>query len=141
MFKGIDITAIRKYVSPKDPDKENPTVFHIGYLDQRLQAHIDDKCTTLQMSTGKKNEKADAIIAARKRNYDLVKYSVRDIENFIDPKSDAPLVIKLENHGIGKESKPALPDSVMDMLGSELIEELAEQVMKTRELSEEEEKN
>ena len=30
MLTGIDVNATREYVSKLDPDKENPSVFHIG---------------------------------------------------------------------------------------------------------------
>lgn len=141
MFTGIDIDAVRQYVSPNDPDKTNPTVFHIASLDTKLQGSIEDKCTTMRASAGKKDEAADMNFAMKRRSYDLVRFGVKQIENFIDPKTKEPVLFKLENVSVGSKAYLALPERVVDMLGIKLIDELAVEVEKNQNLGAEEAKN
>jgi len=68
MITGINIYETRAYKSKLDPDKNNPTVFHIGMLDPFLRAHIDDEVTSLEVSSKNPDDKAKANICASKRN-------------------------------------------------------------------------
>lgn len=142
MFTGIDINATRKYISPNDPDKNNPTVFHIAQLDPRLQAHIEDKCTTMHASaSGKKDEPAEVGFAMKKRACEFVRFGVRGIDGLLDPATNFPIEIKLDNVSIGQKAYQALPEKIIGMLGMRLIEELAAEVERGQVLTGEEAKN
>ncbi len=141
MLTGININETRKYVSKRDPDKENPSVFHIGVLDPFLRSWIEDKCTSIEFSSGGADDPTRGNVLAKKRNILLVKYGVRDIENFLDPQVKAPIKVTLGNTSISGKAYPALADQVISLLGTALIDELADEVLKEQDLSGDERKN
>lgn len=141
MLTGINIHETRKYVSKRDPDKDNPTLFHVGVLDPFLRSWIEDKCTSIEFSSGGADDPAKGNVLAKKRNILLVKYGVRDIENFLDPQTKAPVKVTIGNTSIGGKSYPALPDQVISLLGTPLIDELAEEILREQDLGETERKN
>jgi hypothetical protein len=141
MLTAININATKPYVSKRDPDKDNPTVFQIGIMDPFLRAHIEDKSTSFEISSTNPDEAARANAAMKKKNIMLVKFGIRGIENFIDPVTKAPIKISLDNHSIGGKGYPAIPDKILVLLGSVIIDELADAVVKEQDLSGEEAKN
>lgn len=141
MLTGINIHETRKYVSKRDPDKDNPTIFHVGVLDPFLRSWIEDKCTSIEFSSGGGDDPAKGNVLAKKRNILLVKYGVRDIENFLDPQTKAPVKVTIGNTSISGKGYPALPDQVISLIGTPIIDELAEEVLKEQDLGETERKN
>jgi hypothetical protein len=140
MFQAIDVKAIKKYVSPNDPDKNNPTVFHHGIIEPVLRAHIEGKCFNSEINDKNKDGKRIVNINVTKHSILIVKYGLRGIENFNDA-AGHPVRFELGNHNINGVNYPALPDDIIAALGTDLINELAEQIIGNQEVSEEQEKN
>ena len=141
MITGININSTRSFVSTRDPGKDNPTVFHIGILDPFIRSWIDDRCTSLQISQGGPDAQANASIAPKKMSILHVKYGVRAIDNLIDPLTKMAVLIKMETVSVNGKAYQALPDEVLCLLGTNLIDELAAEIIKEQDLSEAAQKN
>ena len=137
---GIDINETRDYILKDDPDKENPTIFKIGLLAPLLKAKILDEASAFEVSSQNPEDEAKVSYKLNKRNYDLVRFGVKGIENLIDPQTRKPLRVSFDTINIGNKSYLALPARIMSMI-SPWISELAEEVLKETSLTEEERKN
>jgi hypothetical protein len=141
MLTGIDINATRKYVSKLDPDRDNPTVFHIGVLDPTLRAEIDDDSSTYEMSSTNPNDKAKVRLNWNKRQITAIKFGLKGIENFMDPQTRKPVELKFETIRYAGKMRDAVPDRIIAMFSSELRQELAEVILNESKLSGDERKN
>ena len=141
MLTGIDVTATRKYVSKLDPDKENPTVFHLGYLDPALRAELDDESSSFKLSSTNPKDPADIKINYNKRQLMAIKYGLKGLENFLDPQNKKPVDFKCETIRCAGKMRDTVPDRIIAMFTSELRTELAEEILNESKLSEEERKN
>lgn len=141
MLTGIDINATRKYVSKLDPDRDNPTVFHIGVLDPTLRAEIDDDSSTYEMSSTNPNDKAKVRLNWNKRQITAIKFGLKGMENFLDPQTRKPAELKFETIRYAGKMRDAVPDRIIAMFSSELRQELAEVILNESKLSGDERKN
>jgi hypothetical protein len=141
MLTGIDINATRKYVSKLDPDKDNPTIFHIGVLDPALRAEIDDDSSSYEMSSTNPDDKAKVKLNWNRRQITAIKFALKGLDNFWDPVSNKPAVVSFETIKYAGKMREALPDRIIAMFPSELRQELAEVILNESKLSEAETKN
>jgi len=141
MLTGIDVNATRKYISKLDPDRDNPTVFHIGVLDPVLRAEIDDDSSTYEMSSTNPNDKAKVRLNWNKRQITAIKFGLKGIENFLDPQTQKPVELKFETIRYAGKMRDAVPDRIIAMFSSELRQELAEVILNESKLSGDERKN
>ena len=141
MLTGIDINATRKYTSKLDPDKDHPTVFHIGVLDPALRAEIDDDSSSYEMSSTNPNDKAKVRLNWNKRQISAIKFALKGLENFLDPQTKKPIELKFETIRYAGKMRDAVPDRIIAMFSSELRQELAEVILNESRLSEDEQKN
>jgi len=141
MLTGIDVNATREYVSKLDPDKQNPTVFHIGLLDPVLRAEVDDESSTYEMSSTNPNDKARVRLNWNKRQIMAIKFGIKGIDNFIDPQTNKPLELKFDTINYAGKSRNVVSDRIIAMFPSELRQELAEAILNESRLSEDERKN
>ena len=141
MLTGIDINATKKYVSKLDPDKENPTVFHIGVLDPVLRAEIDDDSSSYEMSSTNPNDKAKVRLNWNKRQITAIKFGLKGLENFLDPQTKKPVDLKFETIRYAGKMRDAAPDRIIAMFPSELRSELSEVILNESKLSGDERKN
>ena len=141
MLTGIDINATRKYVSKLDPDKDNPTTFHIGVLDHVLRAEIDDDSSSYEMSSTNPNDKAKVRLNWNKRQITAIKYGLKGLENFLDPQTKKPIELKFETIRYAGKMRDAVPDRIIAMFPSELRQELSEVILDESKLSGDERKN
>ena len=141
MLTGIDVTATRKYVSKFDPDKDSPTVFHVGVLDPVLRAEIDDESSSYEMSSSDPKDKAKIILNWNKRQITAIKFGLKDLENFLDPQTKKAIEFKCETIRYAGKMRDVVPDRIIAMFPSELRQELAEVILDESKLSEGERKN
>ena len=141
MLTGIDINATRKYSSKLDPDKDNPTLFHIGVLDPALRAEIDDDSSSYEMSSSNPNDKAKVHLNWNKRQIAAIKFGLKGLDNFLDPQTKKPIELKFETIRYAGKMRDAVPDRIIAMFSSELRQELAEVILNESRLSEDEQKN
>ena len=141
MLTGIDVTATKKYVSKLDSDKDNPTVFHIGFLDPALRAEIDDDSSSYEMSSTNPNDKAKVKLNWNKRQITAIKFGLKGLENFLDPQTKKAIEFKCETIRYAGKMRDCVPDRIIAMFPSELRAELAEVILDESKLSENERKN
>ncbi len=142
MYMGLNLHETKKYVSKNDPDKENPTVFHLGVLDRMVSDYIEDNSVEYRVSSPDPDAEALPHILFAARALLIVKFGVRKIENFINPETKEPAAIEAEAVLINGRPYKALPDKILAMLPtSALITELALEITKMNSLSEDEAKN
>jgi len=141
MLTGIDVTATRKHVSKLDPDKDNPTTFHIGLLDPTLRAEVDDESSTYEMSSTNPNDKAKVKLNWNKRQITAIKFGLKGMDNFLDPQTKKPIDLKFEAIHYAGKMRDVVPDRIIAMFPSELRSELAEVILNESRLSEDEQKN
>ena len=141
MLTGIDVNSTRKYVSKMDPDKENPTVFHIGLLDPVLRAEVDDESSSYEMSSTNPNDKAKVRLNWNKRQIMAIKFGLKGMDNFLDPQTSKPVDLKFETFHYAGKMRNVLPDRIIAMFPNELRQELAEVILNESKLTEDEQKN
>jgi len=141
MLTGINIFESKPYTSKLDADSGNPTVFQIGLLDSMLRAFIEDQTTSFEFSSRNPKEPAKANINASKRNLLVVKFGLKGLENFIDPRDKKPIKFDTVSVPVNGKNYKAVTDEIVSMFPKALIDELAEAILAENALSEEEAKN
>ncbi len=141
MFKAVDVKATKRYVSPNDPNKDNPTVFIIGSIDPALRSFIDGKCSAIEMDD--KNKSAKRLVRINTTQYSMLtfKYGLRGIENFFAADGVTPLFLATGNHNIAGVSYPCVTDDFIPYFHPDLISEVADEIVKFQSLNGEEIKN
>ena len=141
MLTGINIFESKPYTSKLDADPVNPTVFQIGLLDSNLRAFIEDQTTSFEFSSKNPKEPAKANINASKRNLMVVRYGVRGLENFLDPRDGKPVKFDSVSMPVNGKNYKAVTEEIVSMFPKALIDELAEVILTENVLSEDETKN
>jgi len=141
MLTGIDINSTRQHVSKLDPDKDNPTVFHIGLLDPVLRAEVDDESSSYEMSSTNPNDKAKVRLNWNKRQIMAIKFGLKKMDNFLDPQTRKPMELKFETIHYAGKMRDVVPDRIIAMFTNELRTELSEVILNESRLSEDEQKN
>ena len=141
MITGINVYETRDYVSKLDPDKKNPTIFKIGCLDPMVKADIEDEATSFEISSPNASDTAKANLNFNKRNILAVKYGLQGLENFIDPAKKKPVPFKTISMSKFGKNYNVVSDSIIALLGSELINELGNVILGESVLTDEDRKN
>ena len=141
MLTGIDINSTRQHISKLDPDKDNPTVFHIGLLDPVLRAEVDDESSSYEMSSTNPNDKAKVRLNWNKRQIMAIKFGLKRMDNFLDPQTKKPMELKFETIHYAGKMRDVVPDRIIAMFPNELRTELSEVILNESRLSEGEQKN
>ena len=141
MITGINIYETRAYKSKFDPDKNNPTVFHIGMLDPFLRAHIDDEVTSLEVSSKNQDDLAKANVRTARRNLLAVRFGLKGLDGFLDPRTKEPVKFDTVSISMNGKNYNGISEPILAMLGKSLIDELAGVILKENAISEEERKN
>ncbi len=138
MFTGINIGDTKKYVSPSDPDKDNPTVFTIGVIDSIVEAYIKDKTSTF-VEGG--DGSANLCFATSTRDLLTVKFGLRNLENFVDPATKQPVTFATEQVSISNNVYTVVKDAILKVIHPDILSELAREIAKANKISSEETKN
>ncbi|MDD5108295.1 MAG: hypothetical protein PHC29_02115 [Candidatus Omnitrophica bacterium] len=141
MLTGINIYETKPYHSKLDPDKDNPTIFHIGSLDSYLRAYIEDQTTSFEFSSKNPKDPAKANINASKRNLLVVRFGLKGLDSFLDPRDKKPVKFDSVSVSIIGKNYTAASEEILSMFPKTLIDELAEVILAENILSEEEAKN
>jgi len=118
---GIDKDEIFEYISNFDKNKNNPTIFELGVLDNRTKLNLLKDAVD---SRGEIN-----ISALQSKSYEIVKAGLKKIRNLYNKKTKQYEDIK------------NITDEVLDKLPMVVITELAGKIIEINFLSQEEEKN
>lgn len=140
-FKGIGSHETWDYVSPLDPDKNNPTIFKIGVLDQRVKGWIMDQNSIVERDAENPKEKVKVQVRIHSGCLDIVKFGLKGFENFIDFKTGNKIEFETETRHLAGKDYEVVSDKVMEMLPYNLIVELADVILGGNKIGEKEEKN
>ena len=141
MLTGINIYESKPYRSKLDADTSNPTVFNLGLLDSHLRAFIEDQTTSFEFSSKNPKDPAKANINASKRNLMVVKFGLKGLENFIDPRDKKPVKFDTASVPVNGKNYNVVTDEIVSMFPKALIDELADVILAENTLSEDERKN
>jgi len=139
---GINVFETRQYVSKKDPDKQNPTVFEIGVLTSDIRSYIENKVQSYEFARDGGNKgPATARLNLTLRNMLVCKFGIKKITNLIDPQTQKPVEFDTTSIPISGKNYNGVSDALLEMLGPDLRLELATEIMGENNLSEDEIKN
>jgi hypothetical protein len=142
MFTAINLKQTKPYQSPNDPDKENPTTFHLGVLDTFVKGYIEDNTSVIgNRFVSGEEEKVSVNINLAARNMLVVRFGLKGIDNLKDPETGTPVAFETEKMSIVGEEYQILAKKVLKIIPYQLIGELAGEILKLNSLSEEEAKN
>ncbi len=138
-IRTLNLDAEWDFQSKKDSAKgtDDATVFVLGTLSNRLLSYLQDKATTFK---GTSEEDVEASIMNASLAIEIFKYGVRNIRNLPDAEGNAiPFEVQKQNvHGIAVR---AVKSCILDVIPKVVIMEVADEIQKQNELSEDEAKN
>ena len=138
-IKTLNLDAEWEFTSKYDEAKtaDDATVFVLGTLSNRLLSYLQDKATTFK---GTDETNVEASIMNASLAIEIVKYGVRDIRNLPDAEGKTiPFTSSKKNiNGIDVRAVSA---SILDVIPKVIVMEVADELQKRNELSEDEAKN
>lgn len=126
-FRGIRPDEVREYISPNDPDPDQPTVWKLGTLDAHLMGYIKDAVTRFETGGKKGSQTLEPVFRMGTWNWLLVKYGLRGWSNFLDH-AGQPIVERFDSASHFGRSYQVVPDAVLEQLLSDLLTELANEI-------------
>lgn len=151
-MRAISMDAIKRYVSVSDPSKHtdekakagepnreatDATVFLLGPIPARVQTMIND------VATSSKQDDEDAMVFEfhpNEASYLRCQFGLRGFERFLDQGGNE-VAFKTTNRQLGGQAHVVAAPEIMDMLGMDLIRELASEIEKFNELNQADRKN
>ena len=138
-IKTLNLDAEWEFQSKHDDAKgtDDATVFVLGTLSNRLLSYLQDKATTFK---GTDETNVEASIMNSSLAIEVFKYGVRDIRNLPDAEGKMiPFEAQKKNiHGIDVK---AVKSCILDVLPKAIVMEVADELQKRNELSEDDAKN
>lgn len=141
MLTGINIYETKPYKSKLDKNKENMSVFHICPVDAHLRAYIDDQTMSFEISSNNPKDQAKATVAANRRNLLLVRFGLKGLEGYLDPRDNKPVKFDTVSVSVNGKNYNVITDEILAIFPKALIDELSEVISGENTLSEEERKN
>lgn len=118
--------------------KEGATVFKLRPLDVFLMGYIYDNASTLSGKQG--SDDIGIHTRVNQTNIEAVRHGLAGFVNFTD-RAGGVVVMKTQKAVVNGRSYDVAHDTIMNMFGVKLMQELAEQVKKISEVQPAEEKN
>ncbi len=140
-LKGIGNYETRDYISPSDPDKDNPTIFKIRTLDQSIKGWIMDQISTVERDTEKPKGKVKVHLRIHSGCLEMVRFGLKGFENFMDSETGKNIEFETTTKHIAGKDYEVVSDKIMARLPYNFIIELANVIWDENMLLEEEEKN
>ncbi len=130
----------KEYVSPKDPDQNNPTPWTLGTLDLRMRTYIQDETATFEVSSDKSTDRAGVKLRLGERNVLIVRFGLKGWKNLKDAQGQE---IPYEQDVIPLDGKSysVVAKRLIEQFPYELIEELATAILSLNTLTEQDRKN
>ncbi len=138
-IKTLNLDAEWEFQSKHDSEKgtDGATVFVLGTLSNRLLSYLQDKATTFK---GTSEENVEASIMNASLAIEIFKYGVRDIRNLPDADGN-PITFEAQKQNIHGIDVRAVKPHILDVLPKTIVMEVADELQKKNELSEDEAKN
>ena len=138
-IRTLNLDAEWEFQSKHDPekDKEGATVFTLGTLSNRLLSYLQDKATTFK---GTSEENVEASIMNASLAIEIVKYGLKGVRNLPDHEGNA-IEFAAQKKNISGMAVLAVSNTILDVLPKVVVMEIADELQKRNELSEEDAKN
>ncbi len=131
----------KEVVLSHDPDQSNPTVWILGTLDLRSRAFIQDETTAFQVSdSDRPQEKADVKLRLSQSKILTVRFGVKGWRNLKDPVGQ-DILYEHDTLALDGKSYEVVAKSIIERFPYELVDQLAEAIMKLNSLTEQDRKN
>lgn len=142
-IRAINLTKTKQHILSFDPDAKTDKAikWKIGALDARLLAAIKDKATAIPMSAfASDGSDATATLNINKTNFDIVLFGLKGWEGLLD-ENDAPVVYRTDNTTFEGRTYLTVAYDLLIQLPTEVIDELAQEILDINTMKEEERKN
>jgi len=138
-IKTLNLEAEWEFQSKHDGAKgtDDATVFVLGTLSNRLLSYLQDKATTFK---GTSEEDVEASIMNASLAIEIVRYGVRDIRNLPNAEGNA-IAFETQKKNVHGIDVRAVKSHILDVLPKVIVMEVADELQKRNELSEDEVKN
>jgi len=129
MLIALDLSAVKEFVSLYDSG-DDKTVFKIGVLDSITRAKIEDKQTEFVLNRVSTSGHADMRINRRQRNIEIVKHGLRGWDKFKDAQGNEVAFTSVSEPGPASSMKSVVSDASLRLIPGEIIDELADEIVK-----------
>ncbi len=142
MIVGLSLDAEIVYESDYDTAKgtDEATKWTLGTLDARQFGKIKDRSTRILVDPNRPDAEIETSINKSEVAYLTVQYGLKGWDNFCD-KQGNQIEFKTKGQRMGGKSYTVVHDDSMAQIPHVIIEELAEKISATNDLTEEETKN
>lgn len=141
-IKALKLDTVRRYESIYDGDRgtEDATIWLIGALDSRTSGRIRDAATKFTVDPNATADEVTTSINTSEVNFQRVQYGLKGFENFKDPDGND---VKFETRVVrkGNVSYTVVSEDVMALIPDAIISELADEIIKSNELTPAQAKN
>jgi hypothetical protein len=139
-IKTLNLDAEWDFVSKHDAAEkgsDDATVFTLGTLSNRLLSYLQDKATTFK---GTDETNVEASIMNASLAIQIVKYGLAGVRNLQDHEGK-PIEFETQKKNVNGMDVRAVKNCILDVLPKAIVIELADELQKRNDLSEDEAKN
>lgn len=132
MITVLDLAAQFDYIVKSDLKSKVPTKFKLGIIDNATMARLKDGQTRYILNDKSKDGNSDMTINRHQHNVEVVRHGLRGWENLSDGKGQV---------SFKKGEDGLVTDDVMKVLPLNVVEEIAEEIIRLNSFSGDESKN
>lgn len=142
-IKALNLGKTWDFQSKSDPDRGTPeaTTFHLQSLDSRVMGKLRDNTTKFLVDPSNPDEVAETTVNAENLNFESVQFGCTGWDNFPHPTTGEMVEAKTVPRRLGGKSYQIIDPEVLCLVPLSVIGEMAEDIRKANELSEEDLKN
>ncbi len=138
---AININKIIEYIPKCDRESENPTVFHLGFINADLWADIMDEVTEFHAGSGSETKMAKTTLKLNRSKIELLRFGIKNISGLINPETKKEMkfdtIPKLRN---GKSCN-VIREDLLFSIPAGIRDEIVEEIERLNTLGEAEAKN
>lgn len=139
-IQAIDLTETQDYVSKLDTDDGEKTIWKLGALDSRIKKQIEDVAWEYEANPNAPGDaKAKASFNIGKTELEFVQFGLKGFTNFQN--NGKQVYYDHEQKNIGGKAYHVLKSDILGIIPGDVIKELAEEIKRINNVSEEERKN
>jgi hypothetical protein len=140
-FRAKNPLSEKKYISPRDPDPENPTIAIFKGLDYKMHSKLKDELLQYKTSSANPTDSADVKCNVNSLNIEAVRYGLVDLANLIDHEGNI-VEFKTKKEARFGKNYDVVVDQIIALLHTVgLIDEYAKEIMELTTLSSSEKKS
>ncbi len=135
-IRGLNLGQTWDYQSDKDPDKgtSEATTFVLRTLDSRVMGYLRDGVAKVFVDHNKPDDMAETQINMQEMNFQTGQFGIDSWTNLIDT-DGSPIEFRTVSKRLGGKEYKIVATDVMCRLPIAVISELAEEIRKDNELS------